>query len=982
MKERIVQKLIQLAKPPHDRSEEDASELGKFADDLNMKKEELCEQAEKCLNAILHNYGMFSVMTIDKFTHKVIRTFAKELGLSLDFEVELDLDALRKNVADLLYDRIGRDDEITVLMMHYAKSNLQEDKSWNFRKTLMDFSKQLFKEDAIEAIKELKDLKAKDFIDAQEQMIKEREIFAAKSKKMAQEALDLLPAKGLTFDDFVGKGGNQGIMKAFAKMAHTVEPFSEAKVKQSKADEWGHPQSPNKDEANALTPLLKQYFQQIEQLYADEYPRYMLNKELLKFVNDLSLLNHLLSITEEIKEQDNVLLISDFYKTISEVITKEPVPFIYERLGVRYEHFLLDEFQDTSHLQWVNLVPLLHNSVSMGHDNLIVGDGKQAIYRWRNGEVEQFIQLPEKVYNPTGIQSLKEAEITFKQLGKPEVLGSNYRSAPEIVSFNNALFQNLANDKHEDIQKIYAKNEQEAVKKHQGYLEFMCTEEKDDEPQLEYILEVVNRSLDKDYELKDICVLVNTNKNGTKVARYLNANGIKVISQDSLFVSKDLHVRFVFNLICSLANKSNLNFAKKCIEQYDKIFELQQHLFDLLEEKKINILDWFKAEGYELKPNEQFHSFYEYIEHIISVFDLDVSNNVYLQFFLEQVHHYEKRHNSNIHSFVEWFNEVGFKESIQSPEGANSVKIMTIHKSKGLQFPIVIGAFFDWNIKDNKSRKWIVDQDGILPAFPLKITENTRKSVYKTEISDEDLKHELDQINLLYVALTRPETALFVSGSTKKTNSLFKVWLQPFIDEYDQFTDADDKNLIGTFANNANPSTSEDEHLHFEFCKQTMEKPKLSTSNGDQWDIHDLDKRREFGTHLHLLLSKVNSLKEVDSALKKLIMKGKIPADFETQITEITQSLFQDDHFASYFNQANVMNEKVIIDENGNKHIPDKLILSDDGLLVIDFKTGEEHIESHAKQVKNYMNLLKDFGYLNVKGEIYYTERKEVISVN
>ena len=467
--------------------------------------------------------------------------------------------------------------------------------------------------------------------------------------------------RDLELSDFA-YGKNGGAMSFFRGVANgsKTDRAGDRLVNSIAEDKWASKTTEKLDEINEIADHLKSCFNRIDAVIVEHHSKYIVNVELLKLVNNLSLLKHLLDITKEIKEQDNVLLISDFYQTISDVISKEPVPFIYERLGVRYEHFLLDEFQDTSHLQWVNLVPLLHNSVSMHKENLIVGDGKQAIYRWRNGEVEQFIDLPQKVYNPTEIASLYEAERSFEQQGIEMPLSTNYRSAPEIVNFNNALFRFLVTDKDEFIQKIYHKCEQEANEKHKGYLEFQVYEDKDDELQLNYVEKVIERAKDeKEYSLSDICILVYRNKTGSKIARHLTAKGISVISQDSLFVSKDLKVKFVFNLICSLANNYSLNYAKKCIEQYDMIFGQQQHLFDLLEVEKIDIVEWFKTEGYELKPNEHFHSFYEYVEHLISAFDLEISSNVYLQFFLEQVHEFEKRHSSDVHTFIEWFNETG-----------------------------------------------------------------------------------------------------------------------------------------------------------------------------------------------------------------------------------------------------------------------------------------------------------------------------------
>lgn len=983
MKERILQKLIQLSKASAEMTDEDRKELQSFSEELNLPKEIITKNAADSLNAILHNYGMFSVMTLDKFTHRVIRTFAKELGLSLDFDVELDLESLRKNVADLLFDKIGRDAEITKLMVSYADSNLKDDKSWNFKRSLVDFSKKLFQEDALKAIKKLSAMNTADFLEAKENLLKDRYAFEAELKRNAQEALDLIASKSLTMDDFVRK--STSVVAFFTRIAagnsdHKSKP-SKTLIDNELEGKWAHPSSPNIPAVNEIEPLIAKYFLRIKEMFTTEYGRYALNLELLKIINNLSLMKHLLLITEEIKKEENVLLISDFYKKISEIISNEPVPFIYERLGVRYEHFLLDEFQDTSHLQWVNLVPLIHNSLAVQNMNLIVGDGKQAIYRWRNGEVEQFISLPDKIYNPDEVKSLNEAKSTFKNEGEPLYLEDNYRSAPEIVSFNNGYFKWLADQQDEYIQKIYAKSDQNPTKKHEGYVEFFIPEDKERSVQLDYVHGVVHRSLEQGYRKDDICVLVRRNHEGSDIARHLTSNGVQVVSQDSLFVSKDLTVRFVFNLIKAFANPNNNNYKKKCVEHFDQLFSKKSHLFELLDED-FNLAEWLAERGYKVVENEQFHSFYEYAEHLIEIFDFDLSTNTYLQFFLEQIHLFEKRKSNNVHAFIEAFNEKGHKESIKSPEGSEAVNIMTIHKAKGLQFPIVICAFFDWDRNANKSEKWMTDTGERLPAFPLRPSNNTKLTEHKTDMEREEVMHHLDQLNMIYVALTRAEVALFVSGSPKKRGALTKEWIKPYLDESSiagNMTLVDEKYALGSFGPSALESRIEINSYEGKFLKQHMNKPELSTKNGDQWDIHDLDKKRLYGTQLHLFLSKLSGKDEIDEVLESLLVKGSLREEFQHQLRLDAIRLFEDTRFSSYFEGNEILNEQLIVDELGKQHIPDKIIINDGSILIVDFKSGEPHLTNHKNQLQEYVELLAQIRNEPIQAELFYTEDLSIV---
>lgn len=987
MKERILQKLIQLAKPNHDKSTDDLKELKNFAKEIGLPEKKIEENAANCLNSILHNYGMFSVMTIDKFTHKVIRTFARDLDLSLDFEVEMDIDSLQKNVADLLFDQIGRDAEIDSLISAYVESNLEDDKGWNFRESLMEFSSKLFKEDALKAINHLKDFKAKEFIDAKKKIIEFNKKFENTIISMGKDAMDEINAQGIEITDFYQ--GAKGIGAFFLKLSQgeikTPNSYHYTTVND---DKWTGGKAQNKAAIDSIKDLLTKYFKQIDNYIHDNNAQYILNKEILKVINNLSLMNHLLNITEELKQQDNVLLISDFYKKIAEIIADEPVPFIYERLGVRYDHFLLDEFQDTSRLQWLNLVPLMHDSLSSKKMNLIVGDGKQAIYRWRNGEVEQFVKLPNELDNPDKIPSLAEAEAKFSSEGVEISLKDNYRSAPEIVEFNNRFFEFLLTKQDEYHQNIYKDVAQNPKKDFQGYLEFNMLEEKEDEPQLNYVLDVVRRCLAKGYQLKDICILVRRNREGSKLAIHLTDQNIPVISQDSLHVIKDKTVKFMFNLIAALANPLDKNYSKKTLEHYEEVVDKQgsaELILKILQEDEINLKKWLSEKGYAIKPVEYFHSFYEFAEHLVEVFNLDFSNNSYLQYFLEQIHQFEKQHSTDIFGFIEWFNDKGSHESIKSPEGADAVNIMTIHKAKGLQFPIVICAFFDWNMSSTDAPKWVLDEESALPAYFIKPTKSAMETKHKELLSKEEQKIVLDHINLVYVAFTRPETAMFVVGNKKSYSaSPAREWIQPFLEqELNENRSTQDVYIqYGTLPQKTAKSSDRVNAYEVEFFKQVKDKPTLSIRNGEEWDVHDMDQRRLYGTQLHLLLSEISTQGEVIETVDKLITKGQIEPSFKEEIISDTNRLFQNERFNFYFSAERVKNECILIDEIGGKHIPDKIIYQEDRILVVDFKTGKEDKEKHEAQVKDYLALLRQIENKPVAGELFYTEDEQVAEIS
>ena len=980
MKERVIQALIDLKTPSYLKTQKQHQFLNDTVNNLKLSPEIIVERSNKILNKILHNYSSFSVLTIDKFTHKIIRTFAKDLGVSIDFDVELDIKSLRKNVTDLLFDNIGRNKELTLLMKQYAKDNLEQDKSWNFSRQLFDFSDLLFKEDAIKSIEILKNIDSKTFNQVKSEIKKENAIFENQLKSQGQQAIDLIVSKGLSANDFQGK--SKSIVSFFKRISkgEIVEP-SNTIINNVENEKWGHNDSPNKVTADSIAPLLEQYFIQILSLFQNELQTYNLNKEIYKNINNLSLLKYLLKIVEDIKEEDNILLISDFYKKISDLIIKEPIPFIYEHLGTRFEHFLLDEFQDTSRLQWINLVPLVHNALASLNQNLIVGDGKQAIYRWRNGEVEQFTKLPEEIFNPDHIESLTEAEQTFKTLGQKIELDNNYRSSREVVGFNNELFEHLAKNLAPHLQYIYNDVKQIPVKKHKGYVKAKFLDVFEDEDQLEFTLECIQQSLAQGFDYKDICVIVRNNSKGAMIANFLSENGIDVISPDSLFIGKDTTVKFLYHLMTALIQLKDTNYKYKALEHYAVLKE--QHPTEFIQQaEKIDIKTYFAQQGIILPHINSYHNLYEFVEALIQVFDFDPTYNTFLQFFLELVHQFETLNNSNIRDFLQWYKDKGSEKSIVSPEGANAIQIMTIHKSKGLQFPIVICPFLDWKFDVTKQTVWIEDEGLKLPAFFVKMTKAIKESVLNDVYSAEEGKFYLDQLNLLYVAFTRPETALFMCGKSKGKSSPVKEWLVPFFSQSDFFTKVDDYYELGELIKSDQSKEALKNNYPLTFLKQVMNKPQLSYKSAMNWDVNDIDKKRNFGTLVHKVLSKLNSKSDLKPTLNNLIVKGILDDEQTVEIEKYIKTLFTDNHFATYFNPENkVLNETEIITQKGFKLIPDKVIFTDNHVLVVDFKTGHQ-AESHQKQVKDYIKLYQDMGYDNVKGELFYTETSEVHQIN
>jgi len=981
MKARIIGALIDLGTENHFKTKGQLEFLRDTAKNLKLVEKIVEYRAQEILNKILHNYSSFSVMTIDKFTHKVIRTFAKDLGISIDFNVEMDVKGFRKNVTDMLIDQIGRNQKLTRLMLRYAHDNLKDDKSWNFTEQILKFSDLLFKEDAIDAVNHLKDLNDEDFLQIKTDLIQENTITEKYLNRLAVELNDLVESKHLTADDFIGK--SRGVYAYFKKYVKGDYKLPSATIINNINDnKWANPKSPNAGTIESISDLLTKYFYQITEGIETKLPQVNLNKSILKNLNNLSLLKYLLELIDKVKEDENVLLLSDFYKKIADIITKEPVPFIYERLGVRYQHFLLDEFQDTSQLQWINLIPLVHNSLAQQHDNLIVGDGKQAIYRWRNGEVEQFTKLPNEIHNPSRIASLQEAEQLFKTMGERVNLDSNYRSAKAIVDFNNAFFKHLSQKLDDNLNYIYNDHEQKTTKAFQGYVEAVITPQLEEDDQLNFVLKSVRKALAAGFNQKDICIITRTNHKGALIANYLTSFDYKIISPESLFIGKDKTVQFLYFLMQSISNTNDRNYKIKALEHYCTLNNLSASTYLIDHEadyKTVNIKTFFKSKSIEILPHEQFHNLFDFVEHLIEIFDFDPTGNAYLQFYLESIHQFENNKNANIRDFLIWFRDKGKENSIISPEGADAINIMTIHKSKGLQFPIVICPFFDWPMRLHEQISWVNKPNEKLPAYFVNMTSDIEQSTLNDLFKAEKAKYTLDQYNLLYVAFTRPEIALFISGKNK--TGIAKTDILPFFEQTDLFELKEDRYCFGQLVYPENSiSKPIPNNIHIEYVKQKMNKPQLSYKSVMEWDIDELDQKRNFGTLIHQLLSSLKDSTEIKTKISTLAIKLGLTDEDKSEVSQYIQNLFKNERFANYFTQE-AWNEKEIVSAKGIKFIPDKIIKTPNGLKVVDFKTGQAS-PSHTKQVKSYIKILKDMGYDNVSGEICYTESLEFAEVN
>ena len=439
--------------------------------DLNMDPLQISTNAARAQELILHEYGNFSLGTIDSFMHRVVRTFAHDLQLPVNFDVELDTDLLLMKAIDLLLDGAGSNDELTRLLMGFIEQKADEEKSWHIENDLFLISKSLFYENDIPYINSLEGLTKKDFLSIIDTVYTYRSDFAAKVQKLAKEAVALITGQGIAESAFFQ--GAKGLPSYFSRLAagtiekltpgnYHVKAITETKMTGAKASKS------DQQAIETIWPELVSHYEKLEQLREEGFSRYLLFGLLSGTIYQMAVLHEINDNLKIIQSNKNIVPLAEFNKRIAQVVTREPAPFVYERLGERFQHYLIDEFQDTSVMQWQNLLPLVDNALGSGYYNLVVGDGKQSIYRWRGGEVMQFVKLPE-VDNPTASPEIYQREQSLRRNYVAEKLNRNFRSRMEIVDFNNNFFTWVAKRLPENISSVYEDVAQEVDQDKTGW---------------------------------------------------------------------------------------------------------------------------------------------------------------------------------------------------------------------------------------------------------------------------------------------------------------------------------------------------------------------------------------------------------------------------------------------------------------------------------------------------------------------------------
>jgi ATP-dependent exoDNAse (exonuclease V) beta subunit len=889
--------------------------------------------------------------------------------------------------------KIGESAELTELLVKYSQGNAEDNSNWDPEYKLQEFTGIIQKEDAEKFLKQIKSYSKEQLRTIQKELSAFTFSFKNVVKKAGEEALQLIKEKNLKDVHFsYGKSGSYGVFVKWADF--DFEKISELTgtrlIEAVNKNKWtGGKNTPAENAlVESIASQLSEISAQAIHYIIEHAPKYSLYHLLEKAIYPLILINELQQISEEFRNEEQVVFISEFNSRIAKVVTEEPAPFIYERLGERYSNFLLDEFQDTSTLQWLNLLPLIDNSLAMGKFNLIVGDGKQSIYRWRNANVQQFNALPKLNAFKENI-ILHERENSLIQNFKGEVLDTNYRSLKNIVEFNNDVFSFLPqNYLTEDFKSIYASQSQELRYKEGGYVSIHYgTLEKDnvEEENFKLILSQIQSALSSNFHYGDICMIARNNKQGNLCANFLAEHNIPVISSDSLLLKNNLEINCIVSFLNYLNNPFDLVSASVVIRYVSRPDQLAEKLKELT-----GGTNFFRVLN-SLNIGLNSHSFlqknvFDSCVEIITALKLEEKSPQYIRFFLDEVNDYLVNKTGSVNDFIYWWEKRKEQASLIIPEGTNAVRIMTIHKAKGLEFPVVIIPFTNWaTYKANPGWVTLEHLDSPLPVGLFNLTQGLAEAGLEAFYEQEKNEQYLDNLNLLYVAFTRAVERLHIIAYKSKTQKGETVadWLNIYLTnnianagEVYESGELKPKQLQErkSVANAFDISS-----LHF-----NSNKGLIRIKGSHKLNLQDTaETAREKGIKMHYILSGINTINEIPAVLESMLKQGIITTEEQPDLEEKIAQILQNTLLKNYYNGTlKFKNESEIITETGDILRPDKIIFDKDEAVVIDYKTGSPDPKKYSSQMSQYAMALQKMGHEKVKKLLVYIDENRVEQVN
>ena len=997
MKERILGQLYGI----WTGDKESVPYLSKITEELNMTDEEVRKACGKALSLMIHDYSRFRVETIDSFFQSVMRNLARELELGANLNIELDNTTALSEAVDSMIEKLDRNSPVLYWLLDYIEERIRDDKQWKVANEIKDFGRNIFNEEYIEKGEALRQtLQDKDCIKHYRKMLKALEEEALEQmKSFAEQFFGVLEENGLGVADLSYK--ENGVANYFIKLqaGTTDDKIVGTRVMDcmNDASKWCGKSHKQKNDIIALAereliPLLKtaEEFRSKNNLIINSC------QLSLRHVNNVRLLANIDEEVRELNHANNRFLLADTNALLHNIVREGDPSFVFEKIGTSIRNVMIDEFQDTSRMQWGNFKLLLLEGLSQGADSLIVGDVKQSIYRWRSGDWGILNGLKDRIGAfPIRVESLK----------------TNRRSEANIVRFNNEIFpasQEVLNDMYrkeqgkdcQELQDAYRDVCQEIHKTpERGSVKLTFLPKKEDvdyqEDTLQHLTEEVDDLLQQGVKLNDIAILVRKNNVIPMVADYFDKHtSYRIVSDEAFRLDASLAITMLMDALrCLIEPKNLIAKAQLAIAYQNEVLKNDIDLNNIL----LGDTDSFLPSGF-LEQYEKLRliPLFELLEKLFALFELSKieEQDAYLFAFYDAVNEYLQKNSSELTAFLKYWEEKLCFKSIPSGE-IEGIRILSIHKSKGLEFHTVLLPFCDWKLENERtSYIWCSPQKAPfneLDLLPINYGATMNESIYHDDYLKEKLQLWVDNLNLLYVAFTRPKCNLVVWCKDGLTNSVSELLRKAL--EKASYPESEEIYRWGEVC----PSESKKEK---EITNRLLVKPvglsvklesqetniefKQSNRSADfiNGEETDTDKYIRQGQLLHGLFSCIRTQEDMDQAINKLRMEGIIGSqEQETQIRKLTQWALNHPMVKEWFSGTwELYNECAILyRENGTLQTrrPDRVMMKNGKVVVVDFKFGKPRRE-YTYQVKEYMDLLLQMGYSNVKGYLWYVYNNEI----
>lgn len=983
MKERVLHYLRLLA----DRSHGDAriaDLLQALRTEHGLDPEAAATGAASVLHHMLHHWSDLSITTIDAFVRRLVRPFARDLQLDHELRMTTDQPWYQERAVGLLLEAAGHDPALTEVLVAACSRLVEDEARWKPDAPFGELVRLLDNEEALRHLAQLSTVSAEALLRTDAALRNAIHAFRQEARALGRAALDALAAAHLEVEDLANtRSGFRSVLTKLADFKDGPIEVGTNAVKPLATGVWWSSKAPAaaREALKHLAPLLERTVSTVQRWqeegrFTDHWTRILIRRDLMA----MGAMRALADALRTAKDEDGVTFFQDLTRAVERVVRDEPVPFLYERLGQRFQHFLIDEFQDTSVMQWHALLPLAENALANGGSVLLVGDAKQAIYRWRNGEVRQFKALP-ALHGRDQLADGHRREAFLKASAAPiEPLRDNHRSSATIVAFNNALFDRLRELLPEALRPIYDEQAQHARRPPGGLVQLSVVPPKakaeaedenaeEDLPWTEaWLLRGVAECLADGHRAGDIAVLVRTGKQGSEVARALSRAGHTVISPDGLRLRGDAAVELVLALL-RLDVRADDHTALAALGAGVKAGVLPVDRLDPPEDAPPGTALHRLRTSLPAATRPAATLLDRMLGHVERC-GLDPATDAFLNALLETVREHQQAHGHDPAGFLEHWERGYAGRSITAPAGLDAIQVMTIHKAKGLQFPVVFVPFTTMSGGHHTRTSVWTDPGTLAPELPTaRITFKGHKAPDLPAVADELAMQDLDALDLLYVAFTRPEQRLYAAVPQRGGDTFTKALMAHLValgGSMEHGLLVGERSATGTSAR----PPADDPVLR-----------SLPPGGGVQFLVRDTvredarigpDTRRMTGEALHDLLARVRTAADLDAALTAAVACGDLrPGERDRWQPRLTALLERTDLAPWYGPGLDVLTEAPLILGDGHSARPDRLVRAEHGWGVLDIKTGHPHA-AHAEQVRGYMNVLRTVTGAPVHGALLY----------